>query len=126
MGESNQIYTEAATQIVETPHTQSETNHALIGGLAGLIVSTILHPLEVIKIGIIINPMKLESIEKTNFLRSFSIVGKYIKQTEGYKGFFRGLTPEIVRSCAGTSIYFHTLKELERVFKKSNGGKKDD
>lgn len=94
--------------------------------MAGLIVSTILHPLEVIKIGIIINPMKLKSIEKSNFLRSFAMVGKHIKSTEGFKGFFRGLLPEIVRSSAGTAIYFHILKELERLLNKQNGGKNDD
>jgi len=91
-----------------------------------MITSTILHPLEVVKIGIIINPMKLKSIETDNFLRSFLTVGKHIYKTEGSKGFFRGLIPEIVRSFAGTSLYFSILKELEMLFKEQNGGKKDD
>jgi hypothetical protein len=34
--------------------------------MAGLISSTVLHPLEVIKIGIIINPMQIPHIEKVN------------------------------------------------------------
>jgi len=94
----------------------------MFGGLAGLIVSTILHPLEVVKIGIIMNPMKLE----LSGPKSFIVVGKYIHRTEGFKGFFRGLTPELVRSCSGTSMYFHILKDLELCFNRLNNGKKDD
>lgn len=72
---------------VETPEviiesTPSEhvknSNHALYGGIAGLLASTILHPLEVVKIGIIINPMKLASVEQTNPLKSFMFMGRHI------------------------------------------------
>jgi len=40
-----------------------------------MIVSTVLHPLEVLKIGIIMNPMKLE----LSGPKSFLIVGRYIR-----------------------------------------------
>ncbi|KAL4435331.1 hypothetical protein ABPG74_022814 [Tetrahymena malaccensis] len=116
---------EAATTLVEAPHTPSESNHALLGAMSGLIVSTILHPLEVIKIGIIINPMNSEVIQKANFAESFITVGKYIYKTEGLKGYFRGLAPELVRSCSGTSMYFSILHQLEKIFHQ-NGSKKDD
>ncbi|KAL4483960.1 hypothetical protein ABPG72_013966 [Tetrahymena utriculariae] len=116
---------ETATTLVETPHTTQETSHALHGGISGLIVSAILHPLEVIKIGIIINPMHSEVIQKANFAESFMTVGRYIYKIEGFKGYFRGLAPELVRSSSGTSIYFSILHQLEKIFDQ-NGSKKDD
>ncbi|EGR33353.1 mitochondrial carrier protein, putative [Ichthyophthirius multifiliis] len=61
--------------------------------------------------------MKIENIEKVNVIRQILIVGKHIHQTEGLKGYFRGLLPEILRATLSTAIYFHILKELELFFK---------
>lgn len=68
------------------------------------------------------NPMNLE----LKGPKSFLIVGNYIYTTEGLRGFFRGLIPELFRSFMGTSMYFHILKELECSLCTINNGKKDD
>ena len=69
--------------------------------------------------GIIVGPANSEAVARQlnnshNFFTSIRIVGKHVFQTEGLRGFWRGLTPCIVRNGGGSAVYFHTLRELER------------
>lgn len=92
-----------------------DRNYALIGGVSGLAVCMFLQPLEVIKMGIIINPTRSMKIQNSSFLRGFYQCAKLIGVTEGIKGFWRGLAPSLIRSSLGSSSYFLLLTQLEEI-----------
>ncbi len=92
-----------------------DRNYALIGGVSGLAVCMFLQPLEVIKMGIIINPTRSMKIQSSSFLRGFYQCAKLIGVTEGIKGFWRGLAPSLIRSSLGSSSYFLLLTQLEEI-----------
>jgi solute carrier family 25 protein 38 len=91
---------------------------ALAGALSGFFIGVILQPLEIIKMCLIVNPMQLALIDKANFATSFHTSARLIYQMEGLKGFYRGLSPALLRIAAGSAIYFQALNDLSKKFKK--------
>ena len=49
----------------------------------------------------------------TNIINSFFRVTKSIYISEGVSGFWRGLTPDLIRYSFGSAIYFGVLVEIE-------------
>lgn len=91
---------------------------ALNGAMAGLVSSMILQPLEVLKINLILLPNQMKTLKNTGFLRSFKEASKIVYNTEGTLGFFRGLTPAVVRSVAAATIFFYSLNKIDSALKK--------
>jgi hypothetical protein len=85
-----------------------------MGAFSGMIVSAALHPLEVLKIGIIINPTHYH-LKGISLFKQFNIIATHINKTEGKRGFFRGLIPELSRCTVSSAMYFYILKELEHI-----------
>ena len=50
--------------------------------------------------------MRNRCLEQVNFFKSFYIASKYIFDTEGLKGYWRGLSPSLLRAASGSAIYF--------------------
>jgi hypothetical protein len=51
---------------------------ALMGALSGIIVGAVLHPLEIMKMGIIINPMKIKNLQDKNIVQQIYLASKHI------------------------------------------------
>jgi solute carrier family 25 protein 38 len=91
---------------------------ALAGAMSGFLIGVMLQPLEIIKMCLIVNPMQVALLEKSNFAISFYTSARLIYQMEGYKGFYRGLSPALLRIAAGSAVYFQALNDLSKKFKK--------
>jgi len=74
--------------------------------------------LEIIKMCLIVNPMQLALLDKANFATSFHTSARLIYQMEGLKGFYRGLSPALLRIALGSAVYFQALNDLGKQFKK--------
>jgi len=61
------------------------------------------------------NPTKLAVLNTTNFAESFYLSARVIYQLEGVKGFWRGLTPALLRIGVANSAYFHCLDWFNRL-----------
>ena len=85
----------------------------MYGAVSGMLVGMVLQPLEIIKMAIIINPMHNKQLDKANFVKSFYIAARHIFDTEGVKGFWRGILPSLSRTACGGAIYFQTLEHFE-------------
>jgi len=92
---------------------------AIAGAASGFLIGTLLQPLEIVKVCLIVNPMQLASIDKASFATSFATSVRMIYQMEGFKGFWRGLTPALMRIACGSAVYFQTLHKLSSKFKKN-------
>ena len=76
-----------------------------IGFFSGVVVSTIFQPLEVFKMSIILSP-KING----NIWQKVKGYSKIVTDQHGAKGFWNGLTPAILRSSIGNTLYFIPLR----------------
>jgi len=83
---------------------------ACAGAASGFLIGVFLQPLEIIKVCLIVNPTKLAVLNTANFAESFVLSARVIYQLEGLKGFWRGLTPALMRIGTANSVYFHFLE----------------
>jgi peptidoglycan biosynthesis protein MviN/MurJ (putative lipid II flippase) len=76
-----------------------------IGFTSGTIVSVLFQPLEVFKMSIILSP-KING----NIWQKIKGYSKIVTDEHGVKGFWNGLTPAILRSSIGNTLYFIPLR----------------
>lgn len=83
----------------------------LIAGLSGGVTSTlILHPLDVIKLRFAVNTGRLESTPKyTGIANAFVTIYKQ----EGFRGLYRGVTPNVIGAGASWGFYFFFYNNLK-------------
>jgi len=91
------------------------SNHACAGAASGFLIGIFLQPLEIIKVCLIVNPTKLAMLNTANFAESFLLSARVIYQLEGLKGFWRGLSPALLRVGTANSIYFHFLNVFNKM-----------
>ncbi|XP_066584777.1 solute carrier family 25 member 32 [Prorops nasuta] len=76
----------------------------LVAGVSGGVVSTLLlHPLDLIKLRFAVNDGQTKSIPKYDGLKS---AVKEILRSEGIRGLYRGVTPNILGSGSSWGLYF--------------------
>jgi len=99
------------------PHLNSLlSSPAFAGAASGFLIGVSLQPLEIIKVCLIMNPTKLALLNNNaNFAESFYLSARFIYQLEGVKGFWRGLTPALLRIGTANSAYFHCLDLFNRM-----------
>lgn len=90
------------------------SSHAISGAASGFIIGIALQPLEIIKVCLIVNPTNLALLNNANFAQSFMLSTRLIYQLEGLKGFWRGLTPALLRIGVANSVYFHFLNKFNK------------
>jgi hypothetical protein len=86
----------------------------LKGGLSGFTSGALLQPLQVIKTSMQVSPIG----EKRHRHMSFMEATRVIYQSEGMKGFLRGLLPSLLKSTLTSGTYFSTLYYFEERLKK--------
>lgn len=90
-----------------TIQTQQHNLSGPIGAIAGVLVSAFFQPLEILKIALIMAPNNTASVSN-----QVSSVFKGIINDNGWKGFWKGLTPAIIKNSLGSSFYFFVLKKI--------------
>lgn len=91
-------------------HKDKELRNALAGGFAGVITSTVVCPLDVLK-------TRLQVQGHAAFGARGGIGGGLSKivATEGVRGLYRGLTPTLVALLPNWAVYFTTYERLKLV-----------
>lgn len=90
----------------------------LIAGISGGVTSTlILHPLDVIKIRFAVNDGRMNAIPK--YYGIFSAF-KTIYRQEGFKGLYKGVTPNILGAGASWGLYFFIYNAFKLQVQKGN------
>ncbi|CAO3613714.1 unnamed protein product [Cunninghamella blakesleeana] len=100
----------------------THTDQALAGFTAGLISTTILHPLDVIKIRFQVDSEKTSTKRPLigGTIKSF----KSIVQQEGvFRGLYRGVTPNVAGATASWGFYFWWYSLIKKHMKKDDQGK---
>lgn len=90
----------------------------LIAGISGGVSSTlILHPLDVIKIRFAVNDGRMNAIPKYNgIINAF----RTIYTQEGFKGLYKGVTPNILGAGASWGLYFFFYNALKLRLQEGN------
>lgn len=73
-----------------------------------MVTSSILQPFENVKMALMIPPKDLKL--RHNFAIDFTIASKYIYNTDGYKGFYKGFYAANIKAGLGSYIYFAILR----------------
>lgn len=99
----------------------------LYGNMAGIITGFLLQPLEVIKMNMILIPKDLMDVKigvpknkKRSIWVNTKISCNYIYKEEGVKGFYRGLTPALLKATFTSGIYFSIMRKIEYYLKHVN------
>lgn len=95
---------------------QIEKKSALKGAVAGFLSSVFLQPLEVLKVNMILIPREMKSVKKEGIFSAFAKATKIIYNTEGIAGFFRGISPAVIRAVSASTIFFYSLDKLNCCF----------
>lgn len=88
-------------------------NSSLIGAATGLIVGGILQPLEILKTNMILNPSLNKKIESSSFFKSAYYCAHDVYTKEGLLGFWRGLSPALLKMVSSSMIYFASLSVID-------------
>eukprot|EP01017_Pseudomicrothorax_dubius_P042469 TRINITY_DN6936_c0_g5_i1.p1 TRINITY_DN6936_c0_g5~~TRINITY_DN6936_c0_g5_i1.p1 ORF type:complete len:301 (-),score=58.07 TRINITY_DN6936_c0_g5_i1:112-1014(-) len=96
--------------------TETRVQNAVIGAAAGIVTGFVLQPLEVVKMFIIVNPLKIASLDNSGLIRASLISIQQINRLEGLRGFFRGMSPALLRYLVGSGVYFGLLQEFRVLF----------
>eukprot|EP00833_Pecoramyces_ruminatium_P009107 jgi/Orpsp1_1/1183139/evm.model.c7180000084039.2 len=101
--------------------TGSKTLDEAIAGIgAGLISTLALHPLETVKTRLQVHDGKLFTLKHNG---TFKTVIDIIK-TDGYKGLYQGLTPNLIGNTVSWGIYFSIYSMKKDQYRKKNNGKR--
>jgi len=81
--------------------------HGLLGGLAGLLMDTVLHPMDTVRTRI-----------KTNTQQSVALLSqiKFMYRNEGFSSYARGLTCTLGGSFLANGAYFFAYEKLKNLF----------
>eukprot|EP01017_Pseudomicrothorax_dubius_P042467 TRINITY_DN6936_c0_g3_i1.p1 TRINITY_DN6936_c0_g3~~TRINITY_DN6936_c0_g3_i1.p1 ORF type:complete len:301 (-),score=42.19 TRINITY_DN6936_c0_g3_i1:132-1034(-) len=96
--------------------TETRVQNAVIGAAAGIVTGFVLQPLEVVKMFIIVNPLKIARLDSSGLFRASLISIQQINRLEGVRGFFRGMSPAMLRYLVGSGVYFAMLQEFRVLF----------
>ena len=109
------------------PHRRLSMNSTastfLKGCASGMLSTTLLQPLDLLK-----SRLQYRYVKKTGHVPTTSIVtlGRNIIKAEGISSLWNGLTPSLVRVCAGAGIYFTSIETMTSYAKsyveRSNSG----
>lgn len=90
----------------------------LVAGISGGVTATLmLHPLDVIKIRFAVNDGRMNSVPKYNgIINAF----RTIYQHEGFKGLYKGVTPNILGAGASWGLYFFFYNTLKLHLQQGN------
>ncbi|KAI8341437.1 mitochondrial FAD carrier protein [Chlamydoabsidia padenii] len=98
------------------------TDQALAGFTAGIVTTTLLHPLDVIKIRFQVNPEKYAT--NRPFIGGTIHSFKYIIQKEGIlKGLYRGVITSVAGTAASWGLYFWCYSRIKNLMTKDEQGK---
>lgn len=92
---------------------QKTSKDFVAGALAGAICGMIFQPLDVVKVNLIVLPNGYEVKNRTSF-QNISDISKMIYKQEGWRGFWMGTTPSVIRTSASCAIYFMLLRLFEK------------
>eukprot|EP00978_Attheya_sp_CCMP212_P009719 scaffold23156_cov48-Attheya_sp.AAC.2 len=92
---------------------QFKVYNLLSGGVAGTIASCITNPLEVVKTQLQ-SSLTSQSAGLENFRGDPLKIAQKILQTDGVKGFFKGLKPTLVGIIPAKSVYFYAYESTKR------------
>jgi len=81
----------------------------IAGATAGAICGTIFQPLDVIKVNLIVLPSNYHLINRSS-LQNLTDITKMIYAQEGWRGFWLGTAPSVLRTSASCAIYFTLLR----------------
>ena len=84
------------------------TDKGFIGLASGTITTVILQPFENIKMALMISPKDL--VITRNFAKNFINATQYIYNTNGHKGFYKGLVAATLKAATGCFVYFGILR----------------
>lgn len=90
------------------------SKNAVSGAVSGFFIGTLLQPLEIIKLCLIVNPPEMGIVRNANFAESFYTSARFVYKVEGMKGFWKGLSPSLLRIGTASSIYFHFLEIFQQ------------
>jgi len=92
---------------VQQPSQPSHAIHGYLGGLAGLLMDTVLHPIDTVRTRI-----------KTNTQESVALLSqiKHMYRHEGLSSYLRGLTCTLGGSFVANGAYFFAYEKLKNVF----------
>lgn len=83
----------------------------IAGATAGAVCGTIFQPLDVIKVNLIVLPNSY-NLTNRNSVQHLTDITKMIYAQEGWKGFWLGITPSVIRTSASCAIYFSLLRSF--------------
>lgn len=86
--------------------------HGIFGSLAGFSAAASTQPLDNIKMVLMIPPkdVKLGS----NFLSNLQVAARFVYNDGGLRAFYRGITPNLLKTTFSSSIFFSVLRLSER------------
>lgn len=115
---------ESASKILNPNKKHDPITHCLAGGIAGGTAAAITTPLDVVKTLLQTKTMHCYD-HKVGEVNSFVAGARYIYDTQGMRGFFRGLRPRVVASVPSTAICW-TAYEMAKFYisKTDMGGAK--
>jgi solute carrier family 25 folate transporter 32 len=94
------------------PFTGSKaTDQAVAGFTAGFVSTVSLHPLDLVKTRLQVN--------ETSFRALFPLLGT-IRRQEGMRGFYRGMSPNLLGATASWGIYFFWYSHIKDAMNHSN------
>lgn len=80
----------------------------MYGYIAGMTSAIILQPLDNIKMVLMMPPKDIKFTN--NFIKNGYISTQYLFKDEGFRSFYRGLSPNIIRNGFGSSVYLFSLR----------------
>jgi asparaginyl-tRNA synthetase len=92
--------------------------HCFAGGIAGGLAAGVTTPLDVIKT--LLQTRGTATDEELRKVRGLWNAGSLIMRRDGWKGFFRGLTPRIVTTMPSTAICWSAYEMAKAFFIKRN------
>jgi hypothetical protein len=81
------------------------------GFISGSIAAAALQPLENVKMVLMIPPTDVPFTP--NFIKNIPIAFRYLYQDDKLRAFYRGITPNVLKTGFSSSIYFSMLRYCE-------------
>ena len=105
---------ESISKVINPPRNYDPLTHCVAGGLAGGFASGLTTPLDVIKT--LLQTRGTAEDIKIRSARGLLEAASIIKNTNGYRGFFRGWRPRIITAMPSTAICWYMNSGTRRYF----------
>lgn len=93
---------------------RKNSRNGIYGYLSGFTAAAVLQPLENIKMVLLVPPKDIAFT--SNFIKNIPIATNYLYSDGGAKAFYRGITPNVIRTGFSSSFFFSTLRFCEDTF----------